>query len=140
VSFVPNVTLICIFRQKVGDYCNEMDSNSYVCWLKTLLITNLLPKLVLIIDAASYHIHGDKLPTFYSIRVEMKTPLIEKNILFCDSMLKSQLYDMIKINKPHYRQHLINGILAECGHPVLTLPHYYFLGWLFNVTDSIETV
>jgi hypothetical protein len=28
----------------------------------------------------------------------MKTPLIEKNIFFCDSMLKAQLYDMIKIS------------------------------------------
>jgi hypothetical protein len=41
-----------------------MDSNSYVCWLETLLITNFLPKLVHIIDATSYHIHGDQLLTF----------------------------------------------------------------------------
>jgi hypothetical protein len=65
----------------------------------------------------------DKLPTFTSLKVEMKTSLIEK-ILFCDFILKVQLYDMIKVNKPHQRQHLIDESLAECRHR--------FVGWLFN--------
>jgi hypothetical protein len=54
-GFISNALLIYKSRQKTGDYHNEMDSKNYARWLKTMLIRNLPPKSILVIDNASYH-------------------------------------------------------------------------------------
>jgi hypothetical protein len=40
---------------KSGDYNHEMDFDNYERWLKTKLIRNLPPSLILIMDSAAYH-------------------------------------------------------------------------------------
>jgi hypothetical protein len=87
--------------------------------IKTMLITNLLPNSILVIDNASYHnIQTDKL-TSNSKKDEMKAWLLERNIPFCDSMLTAKLYDLMKLNKPMHKCCVINQISADKGHTVL---------------------
>jgi hypothetical protein len=50
---------------------------------------------------------------------------IGRNIPFCDSMLKAQLYDLIKLNKPEHKCYVTDQILADKGHNVLRLPPYH---------------
>jgi hypothetical protein len=54
----------------------------------------------------------------------MKTWLLERNTQFCD-MLKAQLYDLIKLNKPKHKCYVIDQLLAEKGHTVFRLPPYH---------------
>lgn len=49
----------------------------------------------------------------------MKAWLLEGNIPFCDKMLKAQLYNLIKLNKPKHKCYVIYQILADKGHTVL---------------------
>jgi hypothetical protein len=103
-GFISNALLIYKSRQKTGDYHNEMDSKNYARWLKTMLMPNLPPKSILVIGNASYHnIQTDKPPTSNPKKDEMKTWLLERNIPFCDNMLKAQLYDLIKLNKTKHK-------------------------------------
>jgi hypothetical protein len=55
----------------------------------------------------------------------MEAWLLERNIPFCDSMLRAQLYDLIKLNKPTHTCYVIDQILADKGHTVLRLPPYH---------------
>jgi hypothetical protein len=56
--------------------------------------------------------------------MEMKTRIVGKFILFHDSMLKAELYSLIKLNKPKYRQYPTDRIFAECGYSMPRLsPH-----------------
>jgi hypothetical protein len=55
----------------------------------------------------------------------MKNWLHVRNIPFCDTMLKVQLYEIIKTYKPKYKTFLVNKIIAANGHTVLRqLPYH----------------
>jgi transposase len=100
--FISDTLIMCVSRQETGDYHKEMYSTNYAHWLKTMLIPNLPPNCVLVIDNASYHnVQTDKLLTSNLKKDEMKAWQLERNIPFCD-MLKAQLYDLIKLNKPKH--------------------------------------
>jgi hypothetical protein len=51
-GFISNVLLIYKSRQNTEDYHNGMDTKNYACSLKTMLIPNLPPKSVLVINNA----------------------------------------------------------------------------------------
>jgi hypothetical protein len=55
--------------------------------------------------------HSDKPPTYNSKKDEMKAWLLERNIPFCD-VLKAQLYDLIKVNKPKHKCYVTDQLLA----------------------------
>jgi transposase len=78
-----------------------------------------------VIDNASYHkIQTDTPPTPNSKKDKMKAWLLEGNISFCDNMLKAQLYDLIKLNKPKHKCYVIGQVLVEKAHAVLRLLPY----------------
>jgi hypothetical protein len=62
--------------------------------VKTTLAPNILPKSILVIDLPKY------LDT-------------ETVILFCDNMVKVHLFDFITLNKPKYKSHVTDQIVAE---------------------------
>jgi hypothetical protein len=67
-----------------------MGSQNYVRWLYTILIPNLPPNSILVIDNASYrNTQTDKPPTSNTKEDEMKAWLLERNIPFCDKMVKA---------------------------------------------------
>lgn len=64
-GFISHALLIYKSRQKTGDYNNEKDSTNY----ETMLIPNLAPNSILVIDNASYH---------YIQRDKLHSPTLEK--------------------------------------------------------------
>jgi transposase len=55
----------------------------------------------------------------------MKNWLRVRNIPFCDTVLKVQLYEIIKAYKPKYKTFLVDEIMTANGHTVLRLPPYH---------------
>jgi transposase len=125
-GFVPNAALVFKSGIKTGDYHNDMNFENYEKWLKTQLIPNLPPRSVLVIDNAPYHnVQLNKAPTSSSRRAEMTDWLAVRNIPFCDSMYKPDLYTLIKLNKPRFVMYKIDAMLEEHGHSTLRLPPYH---------------
>ena len=103
-----------------------MNTKNYTKWLKEILIPNLPPKSVLVVDNASYHnTQFDKPPTSNSLVKDMKSWLTEKNIPFPENFSKTKLYELIKLHKPRQKSYVIDSILAEHGHTALRLPPYH---------------
>jgi hypothetical protein len=103
-----------------------MDSKIYACWLKAMLIADVPPNSILAIySASSQNIQTDKPPTSNSKKDDLKAWLLERNIPFCDNMVKDKLYDLIKLNKPKHKCYVIDQISADKGHTVLRLQPYH---------------
>jgi transposase len=125
-GFIPNTQVIFKSNQKARDYHNEMNGENYICWLKEKLIPNLELNSLLVIDNTPYHnIQKDKASTSNSNKETMKNWLRVRNIPFCDTMLKVQLYEIIKAYKLKYKTFLVDEIMAANGNMVLRLPPYH---------------
>jgi transposase len=124
-GFISNTLVIFKSKQKNGDYYNEMNGENYICWLKEKLIPNLESNSVLVTDNTPYHnIWKDKAPTSNSTKETTKNWLHVRNIPFCNTMSKVQLYEIIKAHKPKYKTFLVD-IIAANGHTVLRLLPYH---------------
>lgn len=55
----------------------------------------------------------------------MQKWLTDCGIPYHESMLKPQLYALIKLRKPQLKTYKIDAVLAEHGHSVLRLPPYH---------------
>jgi transposase len=125
-GFVPNCLQIFKSGSKTGDYHDEMNGANYEKWLSQKLIPNLPPKSVVIIDNAPYHnIQINRAPNSNSRRADMISWLTEKRITFSPSMLKPELYSIIKRYKMQHIQYKFDAIFEENGHTVVRLPPYH---------------
>ncbi|CAK1600754.1 unnamed protein product [Parnassius mnemosyne] len=90
------------------------------------MIPNLPPNSVVVVDNASYHNKQlDAAPTSNSKKADMQTWLRQKGIEFEETMLKPELYNLIKKCKDKFKKFNIDAILNEAGHSVLRLPPYH---------------
>ena len=95
-------------------------------WIHEKLLPNLEPRSVHVIDNAPYHnIKVEKVPTSNSKKDELKQWLTRKGIPYSDTMLKPQLYKLIKLYKGQFKKYVLNDILESEGHEVLRLPPYH---------------
>ena len=125
-GFIPNALLIYKSQVKTGDFHKEMNTDNYVKWLRTMLIPNLPPNSVLVIDNASYHnTQLERSPTSNSLKKDMLDWLARYNIQYDERSTKTKLYDLILANKPAHKTYLIDQILTEHGHSILRLPPYH---------------
>lgn len=125
-GFVPGASLIFKSNQVTGDYKNDMNFANFKRWVTEKLIPNLPAQSVVILDNASYHnVQLEKAPTSASSKNTMKKWLTEMKIPFHPDLLKTQLYDLIKLHKPRHKTYAIDKLLAEHGHSVLRLPPYH---------------
>jgi hypothetical protein len=77
-------------------------------------------------DNAPYHnvqIHAA--PNSNSRKTDMINLLHEKNIIFDRSILKPQLYELIKINKKRHIRYKFDKVMLAHGHTVLRLSPYH---------------
>ncbi|KAG8268245.1 hypothetical protein J6590_108454 [Homalodisca vitripennis] len=126
MGFIKDCLVMWQANHRKGDYHDNMNHENYKKWLTEKLIPNLPPRSVLIIDNASYHnVEIDKSPTSNSRKCDMQAWLLEKNIPYSHTMLKVELYEIIKANKPAYKRYVIDELLGEKGHVVLRLPPYH---------------
>lgn len=125
-GFVKNAYLKFKSQTKSGDYHSEMNYTNYKKWLQEMLIPNLSPNSVLVIDNAPYHnVQTEKCPTMSSRKDAMREWLGQQNIPFTDEMLKIDLYALIKLHKPRFKTYEIDTIMEQNGHTVLRLPPYH---------------
>lgn len=126
MGFLPNTLSIFKSGTKTGDYHDEMNSKNFGTWITTQLLDNLPSNSVVVIDNAPYHnIQEDRAPNSNSKKGEMVQWLSLKNIPFSTSMLKPQLYEIIKNNKKHHIKYKFDSMFTQCGHSVLRLPPYH---------------
>lgn len=125
---IRNTNKESIYSTKSGNYHDNMNSENYERRrrLRTTLVPNLPPNSVVVIDNASYHNKQlDAPPTSNTKKADMQTWLRQKIIEFEESILKTELYNIIKKYKEQFKKFNIDAILNEAGHSVLRLPPYH---------------
>jgi transposase len=126
MGFIPNCLLIFKSGTKTGDYHSEMNAQNYGKWLEEKLIPNIPANSVIVTDNAPYHnVQLNPAPTSNSKKADMVKWLTEKNITFQPTMLKPQLYQIIKHYKKRYVSYKFDALLRDHGHTVLRLPPYH---------------
>lgn len=104
------------------EHRDEISKERFIKWLKETLIPNLPQNSIVVLDNAPYHSAvQEKKPKCYSRRSEMVKWLRDHNVDFEEDMLRSQLYELIKVNKPP-RVDVVDTVLNTAGHEVLRLP------------------
>lgn len=125
-GFVPNAKLIFKSKSNSADYHDEMNGDCFISWFESQLLPNLPPNSCIIMDNASYHsMQEQRIPTMSSLKREMQEWLTQQNIQFDSSMIKPQLYELIKANKPRCIKHVIDELARRHGHYILRLPPYH---------------
>lgn len=124
-GFIPGAALIYKASSSTGDYHNEMNFDNFMKWLEQKLIPNLPEKSVLILDNVAYHnVQIDKCPTQSTRKADIQLWLQRHGIPFTAEMLKPELLELCKTNKPAptYR---VDQLLKTHGHLALRLPPYH---------------
>ncbi|XP_072400882.1 uncharacterized protein [Diabrotica undecimpunctata] len=125
-GFVPGSYVRWKSTSKSGDYHDDMNYANFKKWLEENLLCNLPPNSVIVLDNAPYHnTQEDKCPTSASKKCVMQEWLRERNIAYTASMLKPDLYNIIKLHKPRYIKYAIDRIIRAQGHDVFRLPPYH---------------
>ncbi|XP_060564213.1 uncharacterized protein LOC132723503 [Ruditapes philippinarum] len=102
-----------------------MNGKNFNKWLNEMLIPNLPPSSVVVVDNAPYHnLQEDKCPTQSTRKAEIQDWLQRHNIAFNQKMLKAELLDMCKRNKPE-PVYILDSTLERHGHTCIRLPQYH---------------
>ena len=124
-GFIDGAELIFKAKTTTGDYHNEMNSSNFMKWLQNQLIPNLQPNTVLVVDNAPYHtVQEDKCPTTSTTKPEMRSWLSRNGVQYTDAMLKTELLQLCKTNRPKPK-YILDSVLEAHGHTCLRLPPYH---------------
>lgn len=108
-----------------GDYHGEMNSINFEKWISEMVIPNLPPNSVVIMDNAPYHTkQEDKPPSKYEVKREMIAWLRRKGVACDEHMTKTVLIDLIEINKPREKVFRVDKLMQLHGHHVVRSPPY----------------
>ena len=124
LGFVPDCDLVFETKNKEGDYHREMNSTVFMDWFENQLLVSLPHPCVIVLDNASYHnikLQESITPSSNNRKQEMQDCLTARNIPFTIEMHKTELYEIIKKNKPniHYKT---DYLANKHGHIVLRTP------------------
>ncbi|XP_021204146.2 uncharacterized protein LOC114252098 [Bombyx mandarina] len=125
MGFVSNAQLIFKSQSKSGDYHDDINRTNFMKCLSEKLIPNLPPNSLVVMDNAPYHtVQVNKAPTMSSSKVQMQEWITNKELSYLPTMLKAELYQIIKKHKeaPIYEA---DQLLISHGHKVFRLPHYH---------------
>lgn len=126
MGFIDNCLIMWKANIKTGDYHDNMNHTNYIKWMTEQLIPNLPPKSFEVVNNASYHnVEINKSPTSNTKKADMQAWLQEKNIPFSPTMLKVELYDIIKSHKPTHKRYVIDELLQKHEHDIIRLPPYH---------------
>lgn len=114
-GWIPDTTLIFKSRKNTGDYHDEMTADHFEEWFKTVLLPNLPPNSLIILDNASYHTRRiEPIPCQSWTKKRMQEWLEARNIAFPDNALKAEIYSIIKQLKPT-PSYVIDKMAADAG-------------------------
>ncbi|CAG4961088.1 unnamed protein product [Colias eurytheme] len=125
MGFIPDAQLIFKSQTKSGDYHDDMNRENFMKWIKDKLLPNLPAQSIVVMDYASYHtVAVNKAPTMSSTKSEMQEWIVNKGLAYLPTMVKSQLFEIIKEHKepPLYE---VDLLLQDHGHKVVRLPPYH---------------
>jgi transposase len=125
-GFVPDALWTFKASKGTADYHEEMDAVHFEKWFKEQLIPNLPPGSIIVMDNAPYHsVILDKAPTSANRKADMQQWLTAHSIPWDPSLLKPELYELVKQAKPKFVKYKIDTMAEEAGHRVVRLPPYH---------------
>ena len=128
-GFVPGCNLLFkSISTDNRDYHTEMNSTVFEDWTKNKLLPALKEKpSCIVMDNASYHSRicpDTAAPTTATRKAVMQDWLTKRGIPWDKKMLKPDLYNIIKHNKPE-KIFVVDEMIKKEGHSVLRLPPYH---------------
>ena len=124
-GFIEGASLVFKAKTSQGDYHNEMNGEIFMRWLNERVLPNLPQSSVLVVDNAPYHDREeDKCPTTATRKAEIQAWMDRNRIQYNTRMLKAELLQICKIQKPQ-PEYVLENILRQHGHDCLRLPAYH---------------
>ncbi|KOB77601.1 putative dde superfamily endonuclease [Operophtera brumata] len=114
----------------------------YEKWYKIFVLPNLKPSSIVVVDGASPFNNRVSNPTPHSNsrKREMMDYLTARNVPYSVDMYKSQLYQLVLMNKDKYGDYKTDAYLREHGHTVLRLPpHHPDLNPIKTILTSVSS-
>ncbi|XP_063901158.1 uncharacterized protein LOC135120750 [Zophobas morio] len=117
---------ILIFEpKKKGDYHEEMNLEIFEKWFKNIL-TKVEDNAVIVMDNTAYNSRrSEKVPTANMRKAEIQAWLESKNIAFEYDMIKVELLQLVRENRPLENKCVVDEIAKAAGRIVLRLPPYH---------------
>ena len=128
-GFVPGCNLLFkSISTDNRDYHTEMNSTVFEDWTKNKLLPALKEKpSCIVMDNASYHSRicpDTAAPTTATRKAVMQDWLTKRGIPWDKKMLKPDLYNIIKHNKPE-KIFVVDEMIKKEGHSIVRLPPYH---------------
>jgi len=125
-GWVPGAKLVFKSTRKTGDYHGQMNSDLFQKWFVEMLLENIPPNSLIIMDNASYHNtlaeHSPPTPLCSKKRI---LKWLEKNKIYCRTdCLKPELVEILKKIAPE-PSYAIDEIARYKGHEVIRTPPYH---------------
>lgn len=123
-GFVKDALLA--FKSKTtNEYHEEMDANKFTSWFSNLL-KNLPEHCTIIMDNAPYHsVQIDKAPTQANKKADLVAWLQRQGIEADTNLLKAELLQLVKSNKPARLKYQIDEMALQHGHRIIRTPPYH---------------
>jgi transposase len=125
-GWVPGAKLVFKSTRKTGDYHGQMNSDLFQKWFVEMLLENIPPNSLIIMDNASYHNtlaeYSPPTPLCSKKRI---LEWLEKNKIYCRTdCLKPELVEILKKIAPE-PSYAIDEIARSKGHEVIRTPPYH---------------
>ena len=125
-GWVPNAKLVFKSTKKTGDYHGQMNWDLFKKWFVEMLLKNISPNCLVIMDNASYHNtlseHSPPTPLCSKKRI---MEWLEQNRIYCrPDCLKPELVEILKKLAPA-PSYAIDEIARSHGHEVIRTPPYH---------------
>ena len=102
-GFLPDCSLVLVGKTNSIDYQDEMNGDHFAKWFEQKLLPNLLAGAAVVMNDVPYHTVKTEeswAPTSKMLKAGMQVWLMERNTSWNGDMLKSELYELVKKNKP----------------------------------------
>lgn len=125
-GWVPGAKLVFKSTKKTGDYHGQMNSDLFQKWFVEMLLENIPPNSLIIMDNASYHNtlaeHSPPTPLCSKKRI---LEWLEQNKIYCRTdCLKPELVEILKKLAPE-PSYAIDDMARSHGHEVIRTPPYH---------------
>ncbi|XP_060601435.1 uncharacterized protein LOC132754764, partial [Ruditapes philippinarum] len=124
VGLIPGVGEVFVAKNDSGDYHSEMNHKYFTDWWKNTLLPALPGPSTIVLDNASYHsvmTDDSRSPTTATRKDDIKLWLRQNNLQYSDEMVKAELLEIVRRNKPRPK-YIIDELAMAAGHRVLRLP------------------
>lgn len=125
-GWVPGAKNIFKSTRKTGDYHGQMNAEQFQKWFSEMLLPNISPNSIIVMDNAPYHkmLTEDSAPVSTDSKKRMRKWLEMNDIPCRDDCLKVELNAILEKIAPN-PTYIIDEIASKSGHEVLRTPPYH---------------